>query len=181
MHTPEQQFCLTPTSVKPGSQTLPYPSSQCTQPSNRGALFPITSVPTAICSLFLPGLSLTFCSPGSALHVSLKHALACHFLGRFNMPETTKKGKKFRTIQQTYMCSQYSRESKIFLVQVLLLSLSSCLYFGKGHKCSVDSSGSSCGNLFFSINILTLLILKQIRMCCMFAINPCSNYLRTDF
>lgn len=97
-HAPEQQFCLVTTSVNPGFQTLPCSSSSYTQPSNPRALVPLTSVPTAICSLFLPGLSLAFCSPGSAQHVSLKDALACHFLGQFSMSETTKKGKKFRSI-----------------------------------------------------------------------------------
>lgn len=78
-HTPEQQFCLITTSVTTDFRTLPYSSSSCSQPSTPGALVPLTSVPTAVCSLFLPGLSLTFYSPGSALHISLKHALACHF------------------------------------------------------------------------------------------------------
>lgn len=155
MHKLEQQFCLITTSVKPDFQTLPCSSSSCSQPSNPGALVPLTSVPAPICSLFLPGLSLTFCSTGSALHVSLKHALACHFPGQFNMPETTKKGRKFRSIQQISTCSQYSRESKRFLVKTspLYHSLYACLCFGRGHRCSVDSSSSSCGNFHFSVLI----------------------------
>lgn len=152
MYTPEQQFCLITKSVKPGSQTPPYSSSSCTQPSNPGAVVPLTYVPTAICSLFLPGPSLTFWSPGSALHVTLKRALSCHCLGQFNMPETTKKVKKFISIQQVYLCSQYM-ESKIFLVQTLPLyhSLSTYLYFGRGHKCSVDSV--ICDSFYFSVLI----------------------------